>query len=78
MNDDQRSEILLNQIQEKSKHSSRTLQPIRSNKLGKENRYSSEESMLEGKFIYFLFFTSIDIKVLFNMLSEYKRCSQYS
>ena len=78
LNDDQRSEILLNQIQEKSKHSSRTLQPIRSNKLGKENRYSSEESMLEGKFIYFLFFTSIDIKVLFNMLSEYKRCSQYS
>ena len=48
LNDDQRRDFSSNQSHEQSKYSSRTLHPLKSNKLGKENRYSSEESMLEG------------------------------
>ena len=54
LNDDQRSVIPSNESQEQSKYSSQLLQPMRSNKFGKENRYSSEESKLEGKLIVFL------------------------
>ena len=48
LNDDQRRDFSSNQSHEQSKYSSRTLQPLKSNKLGKESRYSSEESIMEG------------------------------
>ena len=54
LNDDQRIELSSNQSQEQVKLSSRALQPLRSDKLGKGNRYSSDESMLEGKQINFI------------------------
>ena len=54
MNDDQRIELSSNQSQEQAKLSSRALQQLRSDKLGKGNRYSSDESMLEGKQINFI------------------------